>query len=64
MLHSGEAQGLLVAKLDRWSRNVLDMATLIGGYFGDRAKYADTLLSVEDQVDTHLDGFDSTARLW
>lgn len=52
MLRSGEAQGLVVAKLDRLTRNVVDMAGLIDGYFGDRSKHQASLLSVADQVDT------------
>ncbi len=52
LLRTGGAQGLLVAKLDRLTRNVGDMAALIGDYFGDRARHAATLLSVADQVDT------------
>jgi DNA invertase Pin-like site-specific DNA recombinase len=52
MLESGAAQGLLVAKLDRMSRSVSDVAYLIDTYFGDRARHGATLLSVADQVDT------------
>jgi DNA invertase Pin-like site-specific DNA recombinase len=51
-LRNGHAQGVLVAKLDRLTRNVADMAALITDYFGDRARHAATLLSVADQVDT------------
>jgi DNA invertase Pin-like site-specific DNA recombinase len=52
MLRTGQAEGLLVCKLDRLTRSVSDMAHLIESYFGDRAKHASTLLSVADQVDT------------
>lgn len=47
-LDSGEAEGLLVAKLDRLIRSVKDLGTLLDGYF--RARFS--LLSVADQVDT------------
>ena len=52
LLRGGQAEGILVAKLDRLTRNVADMASLITEYFGDRARHAATLLSVADQVDT------------
>lgn len=52
MLRAGAAQGILVAKLDRLTRSVADMATLIADYFGDRAPIGATLLSVVAQVDT------------
>ncbi|MHB2018811.1 MAG: recombinase family protein [Candidatus Xenobia bacterium] len=51
-LRIGAAEGLLVAKLDRLTRSVSDMATLIGEYFGTDAKAGAKLLSVADQVDT------------
>lgn len=47
-LDSGEAEGLLVAKLDRLTRSVKDLGTLLEGYFGSRF----SLLSVADQIDT------------
>lgn len=47
-LDSGEAEGLLVAKLDRLTRSVKDLGTLLDGYFA--SKFA--LLSVADQIDT------------
>ncbi|HEY4000524.1 MAG TPA: recombinase family protein [Candidatus Xenobia bacterium] len=52
LLRTGQAEGLLVAKLDRLTRSVADMAHLINDYFGDRARHQVTLLSVADQVDT------------
>ncbi len=52
MMRDGEAKGLLVAKLDRLTRSVADMDSLITNYFGDKAKYQVSLLSVADQVDT------------
>lgn len=47
-LDSGEAEGLLIAKLDRLTRSVKDLGTLLDGYFA--SKFA--LLSVADQIDT------------
>lgn len=52
MLRTGSAQGLLVAKLDRLTRSVADMAAMITEYFGDRARVGASLLSVSDQIDT------------
>lgn len=45
-----QVDGILVAKLDRLTRSVADMATLIDRYFGERA--GKQLLSVSDQIDT------------
>jgi len=56
MIRRGEVKGILVAKLDRLTRSVVDMDTLIQNYFGDRAKYESTLFSVADQVDTRTAG--------
>lgn len=47
-LDAGEAEGVLVAKLDRLTRSVKDLGTLLEGYFAN--KFA--LLSVTDQIDT------------
>lgn len=47
-LESGQAAGLLVAKLDRLTRSVRDLSDLLEKYFG--TKYA--LLSVAEKVDT------------
>jgi site-specific DNA recombinase len=50
MLRSGAADGLLIAKLDRLTRNVGDWQKLIDGYFGDKA--GKQLFSVADSIDT------------
>jgi DNA invertase Pin-like site-specific DNA recombinase len=47
MLASGQADGLLVAKLDRLTRSVRDLGELIAGPFSTAA-----LLSVGEQIDT------------
>lgn len=47
-IDAGEAEGLVIAKLDRLTRSVGDWSTLIDGWFGKRA----ALLSVGDQIDT------------
>ncbi|HEY3998738.1 MAG TPA: recombinase family protein [Candidatus Xenobia bacterium] len=49
MLRTGQAEGLLIAKLDRLTRSVADMGALIGEFF---AGSQFSLLSVADQVDT------------
>jgi DNA invertase Pin-like site-specific DNA recombinase len=49
-LEAGEADGIVVAKLDRLSRSVRDWNDLIDRYFGDRA--GRTLMSVADSIDT------------
>jgi site-specific DNA recombinase len=49
-LRKGEAQGLVVAKLDRLTRSVADMAALIDSHFGERA--GRSLFSVADAIDT------------
>lgn len=51
-LESGAAEGLLVAKLDRLTRSVRDLGTLLEGYFASRF----SLLSVGDQIDTRTAG--------
>jgi site-specific DNA recombinase len=48
MLEGGEAGGLLIAKLDRLTRSVKDLGTLVEGYFSARF----SLLSVADSIDT------------
>jgi site-specific DNA recombinase len=49
LLRKGEADALLVAKLDRLTRNVRDLGTLVEDYFSsDRI----SLLSVADSIDT------------
>lgn len=47
-LESGEAEGLLVAKLDRLTRSVRDLGSLLDSHFKTRF----SLFSVADQVDT------------
>ena len=50
MIRKGQAEGLLIAKLDRLSRSVVDWNTLIDGFFGERA--GKQLFSVADSIDT------------
>ena len=50
MIRRGEAAGLVIAKLDRLSRSVVDWNTLIDGFFGERA--GKQLFSVADSIDT------------
>jgi len=50
MLDSGEADALLVVKLDRLTRSVRDLSTLLDGYFG--RKDGPALMVVAEQVDT------------
>ncbi len=50
MLKSGEAKGLVIAKLDRLTRSVADLATLLDGYFSEKAGCQ--LWSVADSIDT------------
>ncbi len=47
-LEAGEADGLLVAKLDRLTRSVRDLGDLVERYFASRF----SLLSVADSIDT------------
>lgn len=54
MLRRGQVDGLVVAKLDRLTRNVGDFADLIEHYFSERA--GRSLFSVADQVDTRTAG--------
>jgi DNA invertase Pin-like site-specific DNA recombinase len=49
MLRKGQANALLVAKLDRLTRSVKDLGTLVEGYFSSDKI---TLLSVADSIDT------------
>lgn len=53
-LDTGKANGLIIFKLDRLSRSVSDMGSLITKYFDDKAGKA--LLSVSDQIDTTTAG--------
>ena len=50
MIDKGQADGLLIAKLDRLSRSVSDWDKLIAGYFGEKA--GRKLWSVADSIDT------------
>jgi len=50
MLRSGDAAALLVVKLDRLTRCVADLGTLVEDYFADPEGPA--LLSVSEQIDT------------
>lgn len=49
MLRKGQADALLVAKLDRLTRSVKDLGTLVEGYFSSATI---TLLSAADNIDT------------
>jgi len=51
-LRNNEADGLLVVKLDRLTRELDDWQYLLKQYFGERSKYAKHLFSVNDYVDT------------
>lgn len=50
MLRGGQASGLVVAKLDRLTRSVADLAVLLDEYFGERP--GKQLFSVADAIDT------------
>lgn len=50
MLCKGQADGLLISKLDRLTRSVADWQTLIDGFFGERA--GKQLFSVAHSIDT------------
>ena len=50
-ISTGEAEGLVVAKLDRLTRSVRDLGDLIDQYFQNAA-----LLSVSEQIDTRSAG--------
>ena len=50
MLKAGEADALLVVKLDRLTRSVRDLGSLVEDYFADPQGPA--LLSVSEQIDT------------
>lgn len=51
-LEAGEAEGLLVAKLDRLTRSVKDLGALVEDHFADRF----SLVSVADSIDTRTAG--------
>jgi site-specific DNA recombinase len=59
MLEGGKADGLLVAKLDRLTRNVRDSEDLVERYFTKRF----ALLSVGDSIDTRSAGGRFVLRL-
>lgn len=50
MLRAGEADGIVVTKLDRLTRNVGDWQKLINEFFGDKA--GKSLYSIGDSIDT------------
>ena len=54
MLKAGEADAMLVVKLDRLTRSVRDLGTLLDRYFGERKGAA--LMSVSEQIDTRSAG--------
>lgn len=54
MLRKGEADGLVIVKLDRLTRSVADWQSLIDGYFGERG--GKQLMSVSDSIDTRTAG--------
>lgn len=54
MLKAGEAEALLVVKLDRLTRSVRDLGQLVADYFA--APNGPALLSVSEQVDTRTAG--------
>lgn len=53
-LDSGNADGILILKLDRLTRSTADMGNLIDRYFSEKAGKA--LVSVSDQIDTTTAG--------
>jgi len=50
LLSAGEVEGLVIVKLDRLTRSVLDWQNLIDGFFGEKA--GRQLFSVQDSIDT------------
>jgi DNA invertase Pin-like site-specific DNA recombinase len=56
MIRTGQAQGLVIAKLDRLTRNVIDLNTLLSDYFSEKGNVQASLFSVADQVDTRSAG--------
>src|SRR4051794_36808315 len=60
MLKAGDAEALLVVKLDRLTRSVVDLGTLVERYFAP-GKVA--LLSVGEQIDRERGGRRSTIAL-
>jgi len=56
MMRDGNAQGFLVTKLDRMTRNLVDLNILLSDYFTEKARYQASLFSVGEQVDTRTAG--------
>ncbi|MGV8124845.1 MAG: recombinase family protein [Candidatus Xenobiia bacterium LiM19] len=56
MIRDGQAQGLLVAKVDRLTRSIVDLKTLTTEYFSEKSNCHASLFSVSDQVDTRSAG--------
>jgi len=52
MLRNNDADGLLIVKLDRLTREQADWQYLLKEFFGDGAKYPKSLCSVNDYIDT------------
>ena len=53
MLRRGEAQGLLIAKIDRLTRSLRDWQQLLDEFFGERAgRRSRSLFSVADSINT------------
>jgi DNA invertase Pin-like site-specific DNA recombinase len=50
LLCKGKADGIVIAKLDRLTRSVVDGGTLIANYFGEKKGYE--LFSVGDHINT------------
>src|SRR5208282_3101341 len=50
MIRAGEADGLVICKLDRLTRSIGDWQELIDGFFGEKA--GKHLFSVSDAIDT------------
>ena len=46
------AKGLIVVKLDRLTRNISDLSSLISGWFSPKAKCEAELISISEHIDT------------
>lgn len=51
-MRSGDANGILVAKLDRLSRSIIDMGDMVREFFSDRSKLSCELHCVQEHIDT------------
>jgi site-specific DNA recombinase len=51
-LCSRRAKGLIIVKLDRLTRNVADLSSLIDGWFSPKAKCEADLISITEHIDT------------